>query len=139
MSAEALLSRLDKPKRTGPETWIARCPAHADKSPSLSVRDGGDGRVLVLCRAGCETSSVLAAVGLDFDALFPPNVLGERVPAVRKPFPAAHVLEALYEDTLFLQQLVISIQASGTASSAQRKALGQIAGRIAVARDLVNG
>ena len=41
--------------------WIARCPAHEDRSPSLSVGVGGGGRALVRCFAGCATSDVLAA------------------------------------------------------------------------------
>jgi hypothetical protein len=31
--------------------WIARCPAHHDKDPSLSLH-GADGKVLVHCHAG---------------------------------------------------------------------------------------
>ncbi len=42
--------------------WMARCPAHDDKSPSLSVRDTDDGRVLVYCHAGCRQSEVIAAL-----------------------------------------------------------------------------
>lgn len=48
----------------------ARCPAHEDSSPSLSVRCAGDGRVLVHCHAGCETPAVLAALGADWKILF---------------------------------------------------------------------
>jgi putative DNA primase/helicase len=42
--------------------WIARCPAHDDRTPSLSLRDGRDGRVLVKCHAGCEQLAVLQAL-----------------------------------------------------------------------------
>jgi hypothetical protein len=41
--------------------FMARCPAHKDSSPSLSVKDT-DGRVLVHCFAGCDQSEVLAAL-----------------------------------------------------------------------------
>jgi len=69
---ENLISRLDKVKgRNG--SWTARCPAHADKGPSLAVREGEDGRVLLHCFAGCETASVLGAVGMDMTDLFPPD------------------------------------------------------------------
>ena len=40
----------------------ARCPAHDDRNPSLSVRDGDNGRVLVHCHAGCEQAVVLDAL-----------------------------------------------------------------------------
>ena len=33
--------------------WTARCPAHDDRDPSLSIRDAG-GKVLVRCHAGCD-------------------------------------------------------------------------------------
>jgi hypothetical protein len=41
--------------------WIARCPAHDDQNPSLSLREA-DGKVLVHCHAGCEQSAVIAAL-----------------------------------------------------------------------------
>lgn len=53
--AEALGGR-----RTG-ECWMAKCPAHVDRTPSLSIRDS-NGTVLVRCHAGCEQEDVLAAL-----------------------------------------------------------------------------
>lgn len=69
--SDVLLSRLDKVKRLGDGRWLARCPAHDDGSPSLSVRETDDGTVLVHCFAGCSAADVLAAVGLDLADLFP--------------------------------------------------------------------
>ena len=48
-----------------------RCPAHADSHASLSLGIGEDGRVLLFCHAGCATTDVLAAVGLQLRDLFP--------------------------------------------------------------------
>jgi putative DNA primase/helicase len=42
--------------------WMARCPAHEDRQPSLSIRDAGDGKVLVRCHAGCDQGRVIAAL-----------------------------------------------------------------------------
>jgi len=42
--------------------YMVHCPAHDDRTPSLSVRDGSDGRILVRCHAGCEQSVVIAAL-----------------------------------------------------------------------------
>jgi putative DNA primase/helicase len=42
--------------------WMARCPAHGDRVPSLSARDAPDGKVLVYCHAGCEQTQVIAAL-----------------------------------------------------------------------------
>ncbi|WP_020561788.1 CHC2 zinc finger domain-containing protein [Methylosarcina fibrata] len=67
---EKLTTRLSGVKRTGQGRYIARCPAHADKSPSLTVTEK-DGRVLFHCFAGCAPADVLAAVGLEFSDLYP--------------------------------------------------------------------
>jgi len=68
-----LLSRLERVEKHG-ERYMALCPAHQDKSPSLSLARGQDGRALVHCYAGCETRDVLAAVGLELRDLFLDNL-----------------------------------------------------------------
>ena len=40
--------------------WMARCPAHEDRKPSLSISSGRDGKVLVRCHAGCDQRDVIA-------------------------------------------------------------------------------
>jgi hypothetical protein len=65
-----LLSRLDRVRPAGDGKWYARCPAHDDKGPSLSVRDTGE-RVLVHCFAGCDPEDILAAVDLKWSDLYP--------------------------------------------------------------------
>lgn len=92
MTADALLSRLDGVRRTGKNRWIARCPAHADRSPSLSVRELDDGRLLLHDFGGCEIESVLVALGLEFDALFPERPI-EHAPRERRPFLPSDVFE----------------------------------------------
>ncbi len=67
---ELLLSKLPGAKKSG-DGWSARCPAHDDQQASLSVAAGDDGTALVKCHAGCDTSAVLAAVGLTLADLFP--------------------------------------------------------------------
>lgn len=100
MTADALLSRLDRVKATGRGRWQARCPAHDDKAPSLSIRELDDDRVLVHCFTGCSVEEVLAAVGLDFDALFPERAVDHRVRRQRDPFDAKDVLAALADEVL---------------------------------------
>lgn len=67
----AILTRLEKVKENGPGRWLACCPAHDDRSPSLAIRETQDGTVLMKCFAGCPTVDVLAAVGLSMADLFP--------------------------------------------------------------------
>ena len=83
MTAEVLISRLSKVRPNGSGRWMACCPAHADRNPSLSVREDPDGRVLIQCFAGCATEDVLAAVGLDWKDIMPSNPLYQRA----KPIP----------------------------------------------------
>ena len=41
---------------------MARCPAHEDRKPSLSISSGRDGKVLVYCHAGCDQRDVIAVL-----------------------------------------------------------------------------
>ena len=70
MKIQELLSRLDKVKKSGPDRWVARCPAHDDKGPSLSIKATNE-TVLIHCFAGCGAEAVLGAVGMDFADLYP--------------------------------------------------------------------
>jgi putative DNA primase/helicase len=54
--------------------FMARCPAHQDDTASLHVSEASDGKALLCCHAGCDTSSILAALNLPTSALFPPKV-----------------------------------------------------------------
>ncbi len=47
-------------KRTG-LGWMAKCPAHNDRNPSLSIRESED-KILVHCHAGCEQRDVIDAL-----------------------------------------------------------------------------
>lgn len=66
----ALRERGCVPKRNG-KGWQARCPAHDDREPSLSIDAGGDGRALVNCFAGCTVDDVCGALGIGKIDLFP--------------------------------------------------------------------
>lgn len=100
MPADALLSRLHKVKRKAEHQWIACCPAHQDKSPSMTIAELDDGRVLIHCFAGCDATAILAAVGLDFDALFPPKSIEHHVKPSSAPFIGRSVLEAVSFEAL---------------------------------------
>ena len=95
MNVDDLLSRLEKVRQTASGEWVACCPAHDDRSPSLSVKDSGDGRILVHCFAGCEVLAVLAMVGLKLSDLMPESRLGPVEGLKRLPFNPRTVLEAI--------------------------------------------
>jgi putative DNA primase/helicase len=50
--------------------FLAQCPCHNDARNSLSVGSGNDGKILMVCHAGCKTKDILSAVGLSFSDLF---------------------------------------------------------------------
>jgi len=58
MSAESIAVALGG--RKAGYGWSARCPAHDDRTPSLSLCDTGEGKVLVRCHAGCDQDEVIA-------------------------------------------------------------------------------
>lgn len=68
---DKVLSCLDKVKPAGANKWKACCPAHDDKSPSLAISETSSGVVLLKCFAGCTTSEIVSAVGLELRDLFP--------------------------------------------------------------------
>ena len=48
-------------RRAG-SAWMARCPAHDDRVPSLAIDERSDGTVLVCCHAGCSQHAVINAL-----------------------------------------------------------------------------
>src|SRR5215212_2841042 len=72
---ERLLSRLDGVENCG-DHYRAPCPSHADHNPSLDIKEvgeNGEKKVLLTCRAGCETAAVLEKMGLKWEDLFSSN------------------------------------------------------------------
>ena len=67
---ERVLPNLEKVRPNGDRSWMACCPAHEDRTPSLSISAGDDGRVLLNCFAGCGVEAVLAALGLELSDLY---------------------------------------------------------------------
>lgn len=124
-----LLDRLQGVKRTGPSRWLARCPAHDDRHPSLAIREADDGRVLLHCFAGCSVEDIVSAVGLELADLFPPRPIPYAKPE-RQPFPAIDVLRAVAHEAL-LCALAASDMAKGKVlSSDERERLNRAALRL---------
>ena len=112
-AANKLLGRLDRVRECGTGAWMACCPAHADKSPSLSIRQTGDGTLLVHCFAGCDTGAILKALGLELRDLFP-RPLKDRVPPHQRGAHYHACREALRE--LQRDALLVAIAASDVAA-----------------------
>ena len=121
MTASAVLDRLEKVRKNGAGKWTACCPAHKDRSPSLSIRELDDGRVLLHCHAGCGVEDVLGAIGLDFEALYPPRAIDHRCTRVPKPWRAADVIEAFRREILVAWVLLADVEAGRPASDEDRE------------------
>jgi archaellum biogenesis ATPase FlaH len=71
MHAHEFVARLDGVKKAA-GGWIARCPAHDDKNPSLKISES-DGKILINCHAGCTADAIVTALGLSMKDLFTGN------------------------------------------------------------------
>ncbi len=96
MTADVLLGRLPRVRKTGVSSWLASCPGplhqHGDRHPSLAVRETDDGRLLLKCFAGCSVPEIVGALGLELHDLFPPRPI-EHGKRARRPFFPADVFE----------------------------------------------
>src|ERR1017187_8520701 len=70
MTASQIASALHA-RRIAKGKWMAKCAAHDDRGPSLSITDMGNGRTRLHCFSGCEQSAVLEAAGLRWADLRP--------------------------------------------------------------------
>jgi hypothetical protein len=138
MSAAKILDRLEAVKQTGPGRWLARCSAHADKSPSLTIRETDHGMTLIHCFAGCEPDEVLAAVGLTMSDLFPERSPRHSYPASHSSIPARDLLVILDHELTVVALILNDIVTRRTASESQRQRLCRAAARIGKARDVAN-
>jgi len=96
-----IVSRLEKVKQTSTEQYIAICPSHQDKSPSLSIKELPDGRVLINCFAGCSASEILGSIGLSLEDLYPESKGSFK--SEKRPFSSSHGLNMIgYESSIIL-------------------------------------
>ena len=135
MIADTLLSQLDRVRKTGVGRWIARCPAHEDRGPSLSIRELTDQRVLIHCFAGCGAGDVLGAVGLDFNALFPAQTLGDHAHREQRPFTSADALRCISFEALLAATAASTLARGGSLNEGDRARLWIAAGRIRTAME----
>lgn len=133
-ATDRVLDHLDAVRQTGEGTWIARCPAHDDRTPSLSVREVSD-RVLVHCFAGCGATEVMAALGLALADLFE-QPLGDHLPPSRHRIPAADRLALVNHEALIVAVAASQVARGNPLSDDDRDRVLLAAHRIGVARDV---
>ena len=128
---ENALSRLEKVRQRQPGQWSARCPAHADKGPSLSLRESPDGSVLLHCFAGCSAAEIVSAMGLELSDLFPPR---ETPPGAPKRTPrlltAGQALDLLADETTLIAVAGGNVGHGATLTQIDLDRVLQAAGRV---------
>jgi hypothetical protein len=143
VSAVALLDRLEGVKSTAPGRWLAKCPAHKDRSPSLSIRELEDGRVLVHDFGGCAIGDVLAATGLEMSALFPERLTGsgrtQGYPRSHSRIPARDLLEVVSEEVVIVSHIAAAFVNKQAITAEEWQRLATAAARIHQARDHLHG
>jgi hypothetical protein len=137
-AATRLLDRLAGVKATGASRWVALCPGHTDRRPSLSVRELDDRRVLVHCFAGCETADVLAAVGLTLADLFDRPVAHCVPPSKSRP-PAVDALQSMLTEAAVAQLVAEDLAAGRTPGAADLARLSLAVQRLAETVRACNG
>lgn len=72
-----VFSSLEGVKLVGKDSWYAKCPAHSDNRPSLTLRVGNNGHLLVRCQRnnsnGCTSAEVMHAIGCTLEDLYNDN------------------------------------------------------------------
>lgn len=140
MSADALLSKLTRVRKTGAGRWVACCPAHGSgTNNALAIRELPDGRVLLHDFGGCEIEAVLAAIGMAIGDLFPESLTASEAGGDRRyrsgghRVPAGDVLIAVSRDALTAATVARGIADAGEATNNEVNLLFKVAGRLAAA------
>jgi len=123
MNIEQFLSKLDKVRARGHNKWIALCPVHDDKTPSLAISLAEGDRLLFHCfGCGANGIEICNALGIDASELFPPTDKTHK--RERVPFPADQILAALAQEATILE-LAANDMAHGKSVDEQRVALAR--------------
>jgi len=102
MTAADIVARLAGVRERGPGRWMARCPAHDDRSPSLSIRELDDGTILLHDFAGCNALTICRAIGIEFRDLFPSGRIRRVNDRERPRLSATDALHALADDAFLI-------------------------------------
>lgn len=138
----AVLDRLGGVRRAG-RGWVACCPAHDDRSPSLAIGLGDNDTVLLHCFAGCAAVDVVSSIGLTLSDLFTRPMARAAVRHVRGAVPFETLSRAAFQ-TVLKESTVIQIAAadlvrSGCLSEDDQRRLIEAADRIHHAWEVLRG
>ncbi len=81
---QCLESKTGHVAKTSGDGYSTCCPSHDDSTPSLSISEGTDGKVLVNCFAGCSPENICQSLGINLSDLFPEKIQPVDIPARQK-------------------------------------------------------
>lgn len=134
------LSRLQKARRTSKNSWVACCPYHGDKNPSMSVSVGSDGRILVHCFSQqCGIDEIAASVGLEVKDLMPDNLGYHRMKPLRMGVNHKDALCAVRDDMTSYLLWAKQVQRGEALTDKDTLEMAKAIGRIQMAIELAGG
>lgn len=139
MSINNFLAKLDKVRPRGGGRWMASCPCHDDRTPSLSIRDHS-GTILIHCFSQqCSPADICGAINFDIKDLFPPseNFDASTHKQRRLYHDAPRALEALAFEALVLQVIANDMLKNGSIEPGERDRLAQSSCRINAALEYI--
>lgn len=142
MDIQDIIARLDGARCTSRarDSWVAKCPSHQDRSPSLSVAPGENGGFVLHCFAGCSIESVIGAIGLTLSDLMgePPTQYTEKSVMSRgERIPLADILRCMATNTTVVTLAALRLANGHKIDEAGRARLLEINGEMQRAMEYV--
>jgi hypothetical protein len=141
VNVEDFLSLLKGVRSAGKDRWIARCPHHNDRSPSLAITKGDQVPILLHCFAGCDVGEIVGAVGLELSDLMPPRdpqFRDDQRARLAVPFTSEQALRCLSAESTFLFVAIADITRGKPLDELTKDRMVQAAARINEARRICN-
>lgn len=134
-----ILSYLSKVKRVGDGKYMASCPCHTDKTPSLSIKIDTDQTILMHCfSCGANGVEICAAIGIDQTSLFPPGDGNyRRQDAIG--FSSRQLVHSLGDDLVRLLVIANEIKNVNGISEDDRRFVADIAAKVSRGLDMLEG
>jgi hypothetical protein len=138
-AAIKILDRLHNVKKLRVGNWVAGCPCcQSKRGRPISVRELDDGRLLIHPFCGCETESVLGALGLALSDLFD-RAIDQHLGPSHSRVPARDILEAIDTEVTTVVMVLDDILAQRKVNPEQIERLTQAAAAIGRARSQLHG
>ena len=117
-----ILSHFNKVRATSKSnSYNCLCPAHDDRSASLSIKICEDGRVLIHCFAGCDIQSILSSVGLTLDDIVPQRI--DLLKPIGKAYNPFAILKNMKDEALFVYMCARHIEEGKTLEESDKTKL----------------